>query len=313
MMPEILIGAKSGTDPRQIEKRIEIQLRLAEELSHAFVNFRYIEIQPPGNLNRGFDSLEIQAIEKARSLGFSLGFELPHIWGGLDVDPCIDGSLEDILHLTRIANDLGVDYLFTNPGDLYGSVFDHVRWTRNREIHEDMNLAMSEIHPCSGLENTNPLRHLSDGTVQGFFGMFPEDLAFFEFVVLDIAHAQFVVNNVESAEYLDNIRLLMDIHKRQSLSLNDFSDLLGEKIQVVHVANSKGKGLLEKEGLKIRDGDADCSAFLSNVLRTRQSPLRLVSEPSPIPYGMDYVELADLMYEEEKVIFDICTFACDNR
>ncbi len=72
------------------------------------------------------------------------------------------------------------------------------------------------------------------------------------------------------------------------------------------MANAIGLGDIDKEGLLMSEGEADCGLFITNVLKNRTTPIRFVAEPSNIPYGIDFHALGDLMYSEEKEIFNIC-------
>ena len=87
----------------------------------------------------------------------------------------------------------------------------------------------------------------------------------------------------------------------------DYIKILSEKIQVVHVANSLGLGELDKEGLTMKDGEADCKKVIIELLNNRLIPLVLVSEPSPYPYGLDYIALGNIMKDEQTEIFKICS------
>ncbi len=300
------IGSKSGIDPAQIDNRIEIQLRLEDQFSHPEITFLYIEVQPPGNLNRGLTNQERKAIDRALDNGFRVGFEFPHLWSGRDIDPCVPESIKDMLEIAAIANDIGSSYLFTNAGDIHGKNYNAARWGNARHAHLEVVNKIKKINNCFGIENTNPIRYLDNGTALGFFGMLPEDLLLFDFVVLDIAHAQFTVNHFNSQDRLESIRALGEIHKRKMLSLSDYAVILKDKIKVIHVANSTGLGDIDKEGLRISEGDADCRLFLTDIFENRNSPIHLIAEPSHIPYGLDYLTLGELMYLEEKEIFEIC-------
>jgi hypothetical protein len=302
----ILIGSKSGIDPAQLSQRIAIQLRLEQEMEHPDISFRYIEIQPPSNLNRCLTINERCTIEDALENNFVIGFEFPHIWSGRDIDPCVPEGPEDLLEIAQIARNVGASYLFTNPGDIGGNSFNIQRWTSAKEAHLDILQQISEIHPVAGIENANPVRHLETESVSGFFGMLPEDLLLFNFVVLDIAHAQFTVNHFKAPGRLESITALGKIHNRNKLSLEDYITTLKDKIQVVHVANAVGLGDIDKEGLLMSEGEADCDNFITTILKARSSLIRFVSEPSNIPYGIDYHALGELMYSEEKEIFNIC-------
>ncbi len=305
-MISVFIGSKSGIESSQLENRIDIQLRLESELSHPDVSFRYIEVQPPSNLNRDLSVEEHRALDLALDKNFLIGFEFPHLWSGRDVDPCMPETMKDLLEIATIASELGVDYLFTNPGDLSGASYNYMRWRRARDAHLEAIRRIREIHPCPGIENANPIRHLNSGIVCGFFGMVPEDLCLFDFVVLDIAHAQFTVNHFRTRQKMESVSAVGRIHKRSVLSLDDYVTILGDKIQVVHVADSIGLGSLDKEGLRLDEGEGGCKKFISQILEKRCSPIRFVAEPSPIPYGLNYHSLGEVMYLEEKKIFEIC-------
>jgi hypothetical protein len=306
VVKNIFIGSKSGTDPAQIAQRIEIQLRLEKELIHPNISFRYIEIQPPGNLNRDLMIEERRQVEYALENNFTIGFEFPHIWSGRDIDPCVVERSEDILEIAQIARNVGASYIFINPGDIGDSNFNIQRWNNAKEAHLNILQQIKEIHPVVGIENTNPIRHLESRKVYGFFGMFPDDLFLFDFVVLDIAHAQFTVNHFQAQEKISSIFALEQIHNRWKLNLHDYTAILKDKIQVVHVANAVGLGDLDKEGLVMSEGEADCNVFITDILKNRSTPIRFVAEPSNIPYGIDFHALGDIMYSEEKEIFSAC-------
>lgn len=307
MKHDIYIGSKSGIDPGQLKQRIEIQLRLEKELAHPWIDFRYIEIQPPANLNRVLTNRERDVIDQALEKEFLIGFEFPHVWRGRDIDPCVSESMDDILEIAHIARELNVSYVFTNPGDIIrNGNFTVERWEYAKEAHLEALQQMSEIYPVAGIENTNPLRHLESEIVYGFWGMVPEDLVSFDFIVFDMAHAQFAVNHFHAEKKIESIAALQQIHMRENLLLEDYIFDLKEKIQVVHVANAIGLGDLNQEGLKMSEGDADCGGVISKIIDNRTSPIRFIAEPSPIPYGLDYYELGELMYLEEKEIFEYC-------
>lgn len=305
-MKNISIGSKSGIDPIQLSQRVEIQMRLEREMNCSDISFRYVEIQPPSNLNRSLTIEERRTIEDALENDFMIGFEFPHIWSGRDVDPCVSEGMNDLLEIAVIAHNLNVSYMFSNPGDLVNTAYDIQRWEHAKDAHLNVLEQICEIHPVAGIENANPVRHLDSESVCGFFGMLPEDLLLFNFVVLDIAHAQFTVNHFKAPRRLESITALGEIHNRNKLSLEDYITTLKDKIQVVHVANAVGLGDIDKEGLLMSEGEADCDNFITTILNTRSSPIRFVSEPSNIPYGIDYHALGELMYSEEKKIFEIC-------
>ena len=305
---KVFIGSKTGLNPTQINQRIDIQLDLESELTHSNISFRHIEIQPPNNLNRTISKKEQNAIDRAHDLGFSIGFEFPHIWNGLDIDPCIPGSIKNMIEIARIANGIGVRYMHTNPGDIFGDIFNIERHEKAKNAHINVFDEIKKIHPRIAIENSNPIRHLSNSeSTYGFFGIMPEDLLLFNFITLDIAHAQFVVNHFDSQKKIQPIRVLSQILNRTHLNLIDFIDILSDKIQVVHVANSSGLGDLDKEGLKMKDGDADCREIITGLIQNRLTPLILISEPSPYPYEIDYTSLGGIMRDEQVEIFNICT------
>lgn len=312
-MKNIFIGSKSGIDPVQLSQRVEIQMRLEKEMNYPDISFRYVEIQPPSNLNRSLTIEERRTIEDALENNFMIGFEFPHIWSGRDIDPCVPEGMNDLLEIAIIAHSLDVSYMFSNPGDLVNSAYDIHRWKHAKDAHLKAFEQICEIHPIVGIENTNPIRHLDSKAVCGFFGILPEDLNLFEFVVLDIAHAQFAVNHFQAQRKLESITVLEQIHNRNKLSLEDYIYMLRDKIQVVHVANAVGLGDIDKEGLVMSEGEADCDNFITKILNIRSSPIRFVAEPSHIPYGIDYQALGNLMYSEEKKIFKICIEALSKK
>ncbi|MCP3924051.1 MAG: hypothetical protein GY714_15845 [Desulfobacterales bacterium] len=311
-MTQIYIGSKSGIDPEQLSQRIEIQLRLELELNHPDISFRYIEIQPPGNLNRSLTKEEQYVIDIALDKNFVIGFEFPHLWNGRDIDPCDYKSAGDIITIAGIAKEVGASYIFTNPGDISNHPYDRQRWEKARKAHIDIMQQLSEVHSSVGMENTNPIRHLDGYSVYGYFGMVPEDLFLFDFITLDIAHAQFAVNHFNRNERIESIESLEAIHQRETLSLDDYADILKDKIQVIHAANAIGLGEIDKEGLKLSEGQADCTRFIERVLKNRTTSIHIIAEPSHIPYNIDYFELGTIMYEEEKVLFEICTSYFNN-
>lgn len=312
-MKNVFIGSKSGIDPVQLSQRVEIQMRLEKEMNCPDISFRYVEIQPPSNLNRSLTIEERRTIEDALENDFMIGFEFPHIWSGRDIDPCVPEGVNDLLEIAFIAHKLDVSYIFSNPGDLANTTYDIHRWTHAKDAHLKVVEQICEIHSVAGIENTNPIRHLESEDVYGFFGMLPEDLNLFEFVVLDIAHAQFTVNHFQAHRKLESINALEQIHNRKKLGLEDYIYMLRDKIQVVHVANAVGLGDIDKEGLVMSEGEADCDNFITKILNTRSSPIRFVAEPSHIPYGIDYCALGELMYSEEKEIFKICIDALSKK
>ncbi len=115
-----------------------------------------------------------------------------------------------------------------------------------------------------------------------------------------------MVNHFNCQDRIQPIEVLSEILNRSQLNLIDYVNLLFEKIQVVHVANSSGLGYLDKEGLKMKEGDADCRKIITELLQNRLTPLILISEPSPYPYNIDYISLGDIMRDEQVEIFNIC-------